>query len=305
VSAAALSPTPLSFAQDRFDNLVSKIGLAASAPAGDKLSALRSLTPNTLNQLHGDGVSPPVWDPDFWSDYEQGTSLSDTSRPLPSWLKSAVIGCTSEEAALFLPSHISGTDAVAMVKHAFAVDPDLTQDILNAYTIKEAMSSSDATNALIRLVTHGVFTNVAHTFATSYHETPISYYSFNQVDPFPQSNWHNRAFHSLGNSMLFHLPTVAGPNADAGTRATSDRFCEAAIRLTNGEQPWESYSTGRKQMVLDGEKSDLVQVDDSAAVWEKFCTSKERLDAFCQGAIALVRDAILMANAKAKRDEQT
>jgi hypothetical protein len=123
----------------------------------------------------------------------------------------------------------------------------------------------------------------------------VALYAFDQVDPFPCSRWAGRAYHSLCNSMLFRQPTVAGPAADKGTQATSTRLCEAAIRLTHGELPWEAYAEGHRMMVLDGERSGLADADERA-LWRGLTGTQERWDAFRSGGMVLIREAIRKAN---------
>ncbi|KAJ9643793.1 hypothetical protein H2204_001938 [Knufia peltigerae] len=297
MSAAPLTPTPFSHSQERFDALIAKIGLPTGAPAGDKLAALRSLTCDELNKIHGPGVSPPTYDPEFYPDHEEGFSL-ETKAPLPAWLRGMVVGNTTEEAALFVPRSISGAQAVSMVKKAFGGDADLCREVLALYDIKaDDDTPGSGTDGVVRLATHATFGQMAQTIASGHHsEVPLSLYSFEQRDPFPGSPWKGRAFHSLGNAMLFRLPTVAGPDADPGTRLTSDKFSEALISLTNGEQPWEVYDgEGRKKMVFDGERSGLVQAGGKAP-WADLASTPERSASFGTCGLSLISGSIVEAN---------
>lgn len=294
MSAASLKPVPFSVAQDRFDGLVSKMGIAPTAPAGDKLAALRSLTCEELNRLNGPGVSPPTHDPEFSPELEEGLFLENNT-PFPSWLKGIVIGSTSEEAALFFLKGVTGSEGVSAVKSVYG-DTEFAQELLQNYQIEESHAPDSGTDGLIGLVTDAALGSAAHAISSEHPEVPVSLYSFEQKDPFPNSPWAGRAFHSLGNSMLFRLPTVAGPNADRGTRVTSDRFSEALISLTHGQQPWESYHQGHKMMVFDGERSGIVQTDGKPR-WASVTQTQERLELFKSNSLHLISRNIVQANA--------
>ncbi|KIV82832.1 hypothetical protein PV11_04905 [Exophiala sideris] len=294
LSAASFKPVPLSVAQDRFDALIAKMGIAPTAPAGDKLAALRSLTCEELNRLNGPGVSFPIYDSDFSPELEAGSFL-ESNTPFPSWLKGVVIGSTSEEAALFLLKGLTGLEAVSLVKAVYG-DTDFTRELLKKYEFVEDNVPGSGTDSLIRLTTDGAFANVANAIASDHSEIPVSLYSFEQKDPFEQSLWRGRAFHSLGNSMLFRLPTVAGPNVDLGTRITSDKFSDAVISLTNSQQPWESYGQGQDHtmMVFDGERSGIVKAE--KARWTDLTQTQERWELFKTNGLSLISQNIVAAN---------
>ena len=145
------------------------------------------------------------------------------------------------------------------------------------------------------MITDSAFTSIAHAIAFEHNEIPISLYRFNQEDPFQASLLKGRAFHSPGNSMLFRQPTVVGPNADEGTRATSDKFCEAAIMLTHGQQPWESYNNSKKVMVFDGSKSGMLEIDGKDR-WADLTKTRERLHLFKSSGTILIQEEIKAAN---------
>jgi hypothetical protein len=293
-----MRPVSLAVAQQNFDDMVVKLGVSASAPAGDKIAALRSMTPEELNALHGGGVSSIIWDPHFWPDRDEASWLEDQT-PFPSWLKGAVIGSTKEETALFLLNSITGTEAVSLIKAATAEkNADFVNHLLTTYDIRSDPTPGSGNDALIRLLTHSIFTVVAQGVASQHAELPVSLYSFDQVDPFETSRWKGRAYHSLGNAMLFRQPTVAGVTADAGTRATANRFCEAAIALTHGDQPWEPYRAGQKVMVFNGEKSGLVHTGGKAP-WSEITKTKEQWDMFKAVGVPVIRGAIHRANSGA------
>ena len=293
MSAASLVPQPFEASQERFDILLSKLGISSSAPAGDKLAALRSFPPEELSRMNGPGVSPPVYDPAFYPGQDINSYL-ENSRPFPSWCKGIVIGSMKEEAALFAPKDVSGRHAISMVKTAYE-DPEFVNELLQAYSFKDDDTPGSGADALIALITHGTFTSISHAIASEHTEVPVSLYSFNQVDPFEQSTWKGRAFHSLGNGMLFRQPTLAGPSADEGTQITSNKFCEAAILLTNGQQPWETYANTQKMMVFDGARSGVVQTD-GKALWTDITRTEERVHWFKSRGTSLITGTIVSTN---------
>lgn len=282
----------MSQAQQQFDDLVAKMGLDQHMPSADKLAALRSLTCEELNKLHGPGASPPATDPKFCDAVKPDTS-PEVNVTLPPWIRGIVVGNTSEEAALFLTKDFTGLEVASMVKSAFG-DTNLCKDILRAYNIGEDETPNSGTQALIKLITHATFANTANAIA-EHREIPVSFYSFEQRDPFETSRWKGRSYHSLGNSMLFRLPTVAGPGADPGTSATADKFSDALISLTNGHQPWDPYSRGHKKMIFDGERSRVVQTDGKPE-WSGLNLNPEQSELFKMGGVELIQQSIVRAN---------
>ncbi|RFU26555.1 hypothetical protein B7463_g9780, partial [Scytalidium lignicola] len=84
--------------QEIFDRLVASTGIAASAPAADKIAALRSLMAKEIEGLL-DGNATPAFDDKFWVDQDLTSSLEDG--PFSSWVKTVVVGITKDENALF------------------------------------------------------------------------------------------------------------------------------------------------------------------------------------------------------------
>ena len=293
MSAAPIPLSPI-HSQKQFDAMTAKLGLPPASPAGDKLAALRGLTCDEMDKLHGPGVTPLTYDPEFCTMLQPNERL-EASTPFPSWVKGVVVGHTSEEAALFLPERVAGTEVVSMVKDTFGADTDLSHQILQTYNIKDDDTANSGTDTLIKLATHSTFGKIAHAIASEHTEVPVSYYSFEQRDPFSTSPWKGRAYHSLGNSMLFRLLTVAGPGADPGTKATADRFSEALIELTNGSQPWDPYLKRNRKMVFDGERSGVVQTD-GKEVWSDLTATPEQSQRFGDGGLGMISDSMVKAN---------
>jgi len=100
MSCATLNPVTASERQVIFDRLVASTGICNTAPAGDKIAALRSLSPKDLERLLLDnGNSLPAWDENFYVDQNPAISLEEG--PFPSWAKIVVVGVTKDENAFF------------------------------------------------------------------------------------------------------------------------------------------------------------------------------------------------------------
>ncbi|OQU96575.1 hypothetical protein CLAIMM_02639 [Cladophialophora immunda] len=260
-----------SVAQANFDQLVSKTGLAVDAPASVKLDAIRSLTATEMaNELKGEYASP-IWDPEWFPDQSAQSILADAA-PLPPWIKGVVIGYAKEETALFCShlNNLSCAERLEILKKSFGPG-ELLDGIMAAYGITDG-DSSDATmektlDAILQTSSYGVFGFVASQLS-NHTEIPVSLYTFEQTDTFEESGFlKGRSYHSLGNPMLFRLPTVNGPEDRTDMKRTSNALCEAAITLTYGEQPWEPFAQNQNLMVFDGEKTGLVPFVDKKLPW--------------------------------------
>lgn len=281
--------------QETFDRLVAEgTNVSASAPAGEKLSALRSLSPKELEDLLRGQPARVSSDEEFFVDViDSGDhQLDDTGRPFPSWAKLIVVGMTKEENALFSPEwcQISAEQLLQLFK---SVCPDVsyTREILDAYSINESSTHTELVAALVDYTTDCLFAQTTYSIAntiTSQECGPRTFlYSFDQADLVSKYEaFKNKAYHSLDNAFLFHLPPVASESAPAEFRATSDAYSKACIEVVNDQQPWESYSVRKRCMSFDGTKSDLLgeeERDCGFKRWGKLVNTPERKKMFMGG----------------------
>lgn len=273
-------------AQATFDRVVTRAGVPVTAPAHQKIDALRNLTPAELDAALEGGSAIATWDEKWFVDTPP--SLVEDMQKFPSWLKGIVIGSASEETALFMPKR-KHTDAecIDMVKAGFgSADEAYVEEVFSTYGIG---GSTDAKDAIIALTSDAMFTSAVRKVASAASDggLPVSLYLFTQPDEFRSSRFRNHAYHSLGNSMFFRLPTITAPTApDGGMRATADAFCASAISFSYGAQPWDPYTRDtRSVMVFNGGAQGIIQEPDRR--WEPLINTAQRAMAFIMGAAML------------------
>ncbi len=273
-------------AQATFDRVVAGAGLSQGAPSGDKLAAIRSLTTTQLQISLRSEIARPNWDSEWFIDQRPTSSLEDP-RPFSSWIKGVVIGCAKEESSLFCPewNSLTGAEGQRIIKQAFG-DGELATEILDTYDIPDDNIAGSAVDSLIRLTTDGLF-GVARDIASAHSEVPVSLYVFEQTDTFDVSPYKGRSFHSLGNSMFFRLPTVAGHTSDTNMKITSNAMCEAAVILAYGQQPWKPFVQSKEMMVFNGKNTGLRKVKEPPQ-WYSFVQTREREEAFKAGCLSLI-----------------
>lgn len=262
------SPTA---AQETFDHLVAKAGVRASASSDDKLAALRALTEKQLVEYMDSPIAIPVFDTEWFVDLDAAVPIEHVDR-FPSGLKSLAIGQTKHEAALLLPvwSALKPEDLVGAAK-ASIPDLQLADEVLHAYGITLEATSEVLAN-FIEFVSDCMYGSVIPAIADR-DSPPVYVYRFDQKDVYENSPYHCWAFHSLDNVFFTHFPAVAGPDAPASMRATSEAHSRAVVDLVYGSSPWEPYSKAHRVMAFDGENTDLIKVPDR---WIRFTSTKQR-----------------------------
>ncbi|RFU30422.1 hypothetical protein B7463_g5903, partial [Scytalidium lignicola] len=282
-------------AQETFDRLIAQgTSLSSSAPAGEKLSALRSLLPKDLEPLLQGHPARVSWDEEFFLDLPDSGDhqLDDTQRPFPSWAKLIVVGMTKEENALFSSQwHELPAEQLLQAFKSACPDPSFAREILDAYSISDSSSHAELVAGLIDYTTDCLFAQTTYSIAntaTSPQYGPQTFlYSFDQIDLVSTYDaFKNQAYHSSDIAFLFHLPAVASESVPAEFRATADAYSKACVDVVNGEQPWEAYSIGKRCMSFDGNKTRLVtqeERDCGFKRWGKLVDTPERKDMFMKG----------------------
>lgn len=257
MSPALMDPLPLEDAQQTFDKLVAATGLS-EAPVGQKLSALRSMSPSEVHEVINSGVSPLIEDPEFFEDYS-GERHEEVSN-IPSWIRRIVVGQTKDETALFAERyyHLPVSKLYDEWKEIYA-DSSYAEEVFAAYNVTLQMSQANFAAAFIDCSGDVMFGKVVHSIATTHLDEKRSssqktfLYSFDQPDTRTQkSTFRNRAYHSLDNGFLFALPQTLGPEAPAEFRATAEQYSDAVLRLTTGNDPWDDVSVGKRFMSFQG-----------------------------------------------------
>jgi carboxylesterase type B len=270
--------------QATFDRLVASTGVPASAPSGDKIAALRSLSPKNLGLLLAGENAMPGWDEKFWVD--QDSTLPLEEGPFPSWAKLVVVGMTRSENALFSQLwQTMGADELIRSFRAAFTDSEFAEEVLQAYEINSNSEQPAVVEALVNYTSDCLFAKATYDIASKHGSHPICLYSFDQVD-LMEGVFKGASYHSLDNAFLFHLSPVAGQKAPAPWRATADAYSKACIDLVNGEQPWEPYRVGGQIMSFDGERTGLTK-DFNYSRWGHLVSSRERTDKFNSGKILL------------------
>ncbi|KAL7904471.1 Carboxylesterase [Trichoderma velutinum] len=283
--------------QENFDSLVSTTGLPKSAPAADKIAALRDLSQADFAKLLERGAQRPGWDDVWFTEPDLSSGLED-GRAFPNWLEALVIGSAKHECALWDPLWRRLNDA-ACVKLAEQSVAGISSGgtILQEYGIKsnpaeDKSHDHKAIEGLVRLATDSLFGCIPYTIASRHSELPISMYRFDQTDDDPRSPAQGSAYHSMSNPFFFNFPTVSGPEAPEKARETSRGLITAAIALAYGEQPWEPFSKDRKMMVFGGDEPGLRDLRSEDLRFLKFCASAEDYRAFTGAGGKLISELV-------------
>lgn len=298
MSAANISPDPLATAQGNYDHLVSSIGLK-EAPVNLQLSALRSLSPvEFLNLLGVTRHTFMIEDEEFFSDYSG--QRFDQLTTLPSWLKAVVVGQTKDETVVFAHKwHSMSADEMRSQWVGLYDDPIYSQEVLVAYGVSEESSHSDMVAAMVAYTSDSFFNVTTDAIATEHLKLPgpanpkVYQYCFEQPDVLSTLDvWRGGAYHSLDIPFLFRHPQVAGEDAPSEFRATSDSFSVAAVRLVNGQEPWEDVSVAQRWMAIFADNSGIKSRGEAtAARWAKLADTPERHQKFMLG-MELLGDAM-------------
>ncbi|KAH8815519.1 carboxylesterase [Xylogone sp. PMI_703] len=290
-SVALLTPQQ---SQETFDRLIAEgTNLSPSAPAGDKLAALRSLSTKDLERLLEGHPARVALDEEFFLDLPntEDDLLDDTERPFPSWVKLVVVGMTQVENALFSSQWYDYTkEQILQAIGSAILDPSYKKEVFEAYSISDSSSHEELVAALANYTSDCLFAQTTYSVANTispYHGPQTFLYSFDQVDITSKySAFKNQAYHSLDNAFLFHLPPVASESAPEEFQATSNAYSKACIDLVNGEQPWEAYGVGRRCMSFDGKNTRLVsekERDCGFKRWGRLTSTPERKEMFGKG----------------------
>jgi carboxylesterase type B len=298
MSAANIAPDSLATAQGNYDHLMSSVGLK-EAPVSLQLSALRSMSPvELLNLLGVTRHTFMIEDEGFFSDYSG--QRFDQLTTLPSWLKSVVVGQTKEETVIFAHKwHSMSADEMRSQWEGIYGDPTYTLEVLAAYGVSKESSHSDMVSALVAYTSDIFFNITTNAVATEHLKLPdpanpkVYQYCFEQPDVLSTLGvWRGGAYHSLDIPFLFRHPRVAGEDAPVDFRATSDCFSAAALKLVNGQEPWEDISVAKRWMKVFADHSGIKGKDEgSTARWAKLADKPERHQKFMLG-MMLLGDAI-------------
>lgn len=265
--------------QEIFDQLVASSGVSGSAPAAEKLAAIRKYTVDELQALvqsrFGQFVLP-ILDPEWFVD----TTLPfEHIEHLPMWIKGVVIGSTRQEFALYGISCAAWT--IAQFKKAVQTvipDEDFANEVMEVYSISEDADHATAFNGFLQFGTDSLFSTVPVLIGDR--DSPnISLYSFDQEDDFDGSLLKGYAYHALDNVYFCRFPAVAGLEAPSCRQATANAFSETCFDIIYGKQPWEVYHKAGQVMSFNGKKTGLTK-SFGLERWARFIATKERQKIF-------------------------
>ncbi|RDW83609.1 putative carboxylesterase [Aspergillus mulundensis] len=157
-------------AQARFNEVVARAGVPASAPGAQKLAALRAASTEDLMAWNSP-VTSPAWDAQF----SVGLGRSRACAPLD----------TLRETLPFAPDAVVHTLRWAL---ALPSDPAFAGDVMAAYGVEDAPSDAAAVQAFVAILADACFSAVPwnlaargiDTEATTY--PPVYVYRFDQPD---------------------------------------------------------------------------------------------------------------------------
>ena len=249
-------------------------GIPFSASAADKLSSLRNITPEQLVALLPGSYTLPIWDSEWFIGLNSALPLEHVAH-FPSWVKTVTIGSMKDEGAAFRPLFASWS--IEDIQKAIRVsipDEDFAQEIIDAYGLGADTDRTSTLSSLCQLYTDTLFATVPSLVASK-SLTPVTVFSFEQTDDFEASLFKGYSYHAFDNVFFCRLPAVAGDDAPAAMRATADAFSSSIADVIYGKQPWEIYTTSKRVMRFDGNKSGLVNPS-GLDKWKPFMSSVER-----------------------------
>lgn len=284
-----LAPSSEDEGQETYKQLVTAIG-QSDAPAGQQLSALRSVTPLELHEIIADRKPIVFEDTQFFSDWE-GQHWEEVPF-MPSWVHRVVVGQTHDENVLFAQRWESmASDELYREWQQVYPDANYAQEVLSAYGITHKSTQAELVAAYVAYTGDAMFAKAVHSIATTHlqhsqHSDPKVYmYSFDQPDILsPNPVFYNGAYHSQDNAFLFCHPPVAGSSAPPEFQATARVFSDAALAVINGKEPWEDISVAKRFMSMVGDQSALRDEEEGNYTrWKGLVDTNERFNLFMCG----------------------
>jgi hypothetical protein len=295
LSCPSVSLATPEIAQETFDRLVREgTYLSTSAPAGDKLAALRSMSTKELEALLHGQPAQVSYDEEWFVDLAKLKNLriDNSSWYFPSWVGLIAVGMTKEETALF-SQQWQALSSIQLSDAWKSVLPISTrEEVFRLYGISASVSNLDLVASTIDYTTDCIFAKATHSIAETAFSTTRDgqgtfLYSFDQRDLTSKiAAFKGKAYHSLDNAFLFHLPPVASGSAPTEFQATADAYSKACIDVVNSNHPWESYSLGKRCMIFDGARTRLAEEkerDCEFRRWGKFVNTDDREENFKAG----------------------
>lgn len=275
--------------QATFDRLVTSTGLSISAPAGDKIAALRSLSTEQIHSLLNGGIASPAWDEKFFTNQKVQTAIH-FSDGFPSWLKLAVVGHTRDELALFSNAWQKATRETLLqdLQDLFS-DKAYMKEVLETYGVTTTSTQQELVEAYIRLVSDCSFSKATYDLCRPSNKSPLCLYSFDQEDL--GGDFKGLSYHSLDNPFLFLLPAVAGAKAPSAWKRTAEAFAKMLVDVAYGEEPWERYDVAGRAMSFDGDRTGLTEATNFRR-WKHLISTTEREQMF-MGAVQLLHGAMM------------
>ncbi|OJJ49997.1 hypothetical protein ASPZODRAFT_13100 [Penicilliopsis zonata CBS 506.65] len=275
--------------QATFDRLVASTGVVGpDAPATEKLAALRDMAFEQLDELTGGKPVLPAWDPEWFGGDIDTDEPTECVGEFPRWVEAIVTGFTRDEFSVFgivKNLHTWSKEKVKATISQVIPDPDFAQEICAAYGIDRG-TDKDAIAGMFDFASDSVF-NIAAIKLGQVRTIPASTYRFDQIDH-GDCPYQGYAYHGQDNAWSPRLPAVAGPTALPEYKATADHQSQMILDLVHGQQPWETFATGRRIMRFDGEKSGLFEWSDGLARIDQMTATKEKEVMFQRGGWALM-----------------
>lgn len=175
--------------------------------------------------LDGAVLIRPTWDSKGFQSLEMGRRL-DQITSLPDWIDGLLIGHTRDETAAIGPVwQRYPADTIREVVKAVIPDAELANEIIHVYGI-DSSAQEEVVRGVIDLTTESFFTLFPPALGEM--QAPVSVYldqslhRFDQTDRFELSQCKDRAYHRFDLPFLSRTRAVAGADANAALRATSN-----------------------------------------------------------------------------------
>jgi carboxylesterase type B len=165
------------------------------------------------------------------------------------------------------------SDATSTIKRAVHKSESYLTEIISTYELEENIAQDILISVIVQLGTDATFSHIPYKVASNHRELSVSIYMLDVPDTADRP-LSGAAYHGWDITFFFRLPTVAGQAARSENQITANSFCESAITLAYGEQPWQPFITNNMIMSFtkDGPRLTKSKVHQR---WQGFMKTKE------------------------------
>lgn len=243
-------------AQDRFDKIVEKLGIASDAPGWVKVAAMRSAPWEELLACWEGTAYGPCYDPGFFlqpSRPDKDATSIDYWIETPDWIESICLGATLDEASTYFGDWQDAD--VSRVKEVLTqfIDQDILPSLLDSPAFRDAPNPH---RALANVVSEASFVYPIVDAAerlVARGKQPVYLYLLEQIDEHP-GQLQGTAPHAGDLTLAFYQPLHG--KYPSMVKTAEEMFSALSAYMYNRE-PWEPLGKRAMFMAFDGFKTGL------------------------------------------------